>query len=546
MDQTKWKFFILFAGLSEESPWEYNGIENVHGWAEGETMKKVLRFIIDRRHFFSLIALVGLSVSVLYIYGQARNVKKVATLQEGVQTCFSRVGQSFIAGILGRGPEYLVSDFFKETEECFGVANSELTESIPMAVGLSDKLNAYALDVHWFHNILNETSTEGGKENVFTNFEKLEVANETVLDGLSNLLELRSRGIVVGGVLLAAFIMILLSIGVLDMLRQRKMGVLRNQLEKDAGEQIVKSDTMEKLRVRELIKSALENNHLYNCSHLFSEYIQEVHQNLKALPWKTAEEKKQSEITISTPTAKVVKNTISIPIIEETPEGIALLERTIENLKFDLDENEEPPKGFVKKTVNAASVREEDVRLSDRGLTPVRCEEALTESVDALSAKIFAKGVMVDLETPEDLWIWADKEALVQVFCNTLSNAIESAGSVEQFRRVHVKALGIGNNVVFEIADNGKGFTAPMMVASTDEEKTKFYSSGMRIVWEFMRDFGGALDLTNKLSATNEIIGSKIRLEFKRAKKESARELSKVVKTTKREFVKAVTGNPTT
>jgi hypothetical protein len=501
-------------------------------------MKKVLRFIVDRRYFFSLIALVGLSVSVLYLYGQARNVKKVASLQEGVQTCFSRVGQSFMAGVLGRGSQYLVGDFFKETEECFGVANSELMEKLPMAAALSDKLNAYALDVHWFHNVLSDSAKEGGKETVFTNFQKLEGTNETVLEGLSNLLESRSRGILVGGALFAAFLVILLSIGVMDTWRQRKMSALRNQLERDAAEQIVKRDSMEKLRVRELIKSALENNHLNNCSRLFSEYVQQLHLNLKPLPWRTVEEK----TIVPEKIPEVVKDTVTITLPEETPEGIALLERTIANLKFDLDECEEPQTGFVKKTLNAGSVREEEARLSDRGLAPIKCEEALTESVHSLSAKIFAKGVMVDIETPEDLWIWADKEALVQVFCNTLSNAIESAGSVEQFRRVTVKALGVGNNVVLEISDNGKGFTAPMMVASSDEEKIKFYTPGMRTVWEFMKDFGGALDLSNQLSVTNEIIGAKIRLEFKRAKKENARGLSKVVKTTKREFVKTVTG----
>lgn len=114
----------------------------------------------------SLLAVGG--VAIIIAISLVRSVlggriNSLYTLQDGVQTCFGRLSQSYTAKIINdRLSQYLSNDFMKTTEDCFSEALTMTREKMSyVSRQVEEELNTLAEDAHWYHEKLNARSDAG-------------------------------------------------------------------------------------------------------------------------------------------------------------------------------------------------------------------------------------------------------------------------------------------------------------------------------------------------------------------------------------------------
>jgi hypothetical protein len=96
-----------------------------------------------------IFLLVGLSS--LSFFSQQKD--RYQSLNEGIYTCFTRVGQSYTAKLLGhQNSPYLQDDFTKTSQECFaeGIELAQRT-SLFTSIKIRQSLNNLASETHWLH-----------------------------------------------------------------------------------------------------------------------------------------------------------------------------------------------------------------------------------------------------------------------------------------------------------------------------------------------------------------------------------------------------------
>lgn len=123
----------------------------------------------------------------LDFYSSLNGLKGFQTVNNGLQTCFSRANQSFISNIFNssKNSVHLKPEFFSRTEECFG---DVLKRAEPLFALLNreidPKINALVSEIYWLHKDIKEKS-EGDK--IKKRFKKIESINVGALQELEKL-----------------------------------------------------------------------------------------------------------------------------------------------------------------------------------------------------------------------------------------------------------------------------------------------------------------------------------------------------------------------
>ncbi|PIP94779.1 MAG: hypothetical protein COV37_12620 [Bdellovibrio sp. CG11_big_fil_rev_8_21_14_0_20_39_38] len=143
----------------------------------------------------SLLALSGVAIIIAISIVRSvlgGRINSLYTLQDGVQTCFGRMSQSYTAKIINdRLSQYLSNDFMKTTEDCFSEALTMTREKMTyLSSQVEEGLNALAEDAHWYHEKLNARSDAGLNPvpqnvilaNLGTRFQKLEQKRNELLE----------------------------------------------------------------------------------------------------------------------------------------------------------------------------------------------------------------------------------------------------------------------------------------------------------------------------------------------------------------------------
>ena len=122
----------------------------------------------------------------LDFYSSLNGLKGFQTVNNGLQTCFSRSNQSFISNIFNSSKNSaLKPEFFSRTEECFG---DVLKRAEPLFARLNKeidpKINALVSEIYWLHKDIKEKS-EGDK--IKKRFKKIESINVGALQELEKL-----------------------------------------------------------------------------------------------------------------------------------------------------------------------------------------------------------------------------------------------------------------------------------------------------------------------------------------------------------------------
>jgi hypothetical protein len=123
----------------------------------------------------------------LDFYYSLNGLKGFQTVNNGLQTCFSRVNQSFISNVFNssKNSAHLKPEFLSRTEECFG---DVLKRAEPLFARLNKeidpKINALVSEIYWLHKDIKE-KTEG--EKIKKRFKKIEGINISALQELEKL-----------------------------------------------------------------------------------------------------------------------------------------------------------------------------------------------------------------------------------------------------------------------------------------------------------------------------------------------------------------------
>ena len=153
-------------------------------------MNKISSFLEHKKSITGLFLLATLVVNTYNIQENSGRIKRLTNFESGMQTCFSRVNQTYTAKMLGEAASnYMTQNFQNLTEECFAEGILNVEDSFKTELSLvAKKLSTLASNVHWFHeDILSPGSvrtiaSNGESRDVGTRFEKIETTKEEILE----------------------------------------------------------------------------------------------------------------------------------------------------------------------------------------------------------------------------------------------------------------------------------------------------------------------------------------------------------------------------
>jgi hypothetical protein len=330
--------------------------------------------ILRRTKQLLLVSLLFISLySAHKLYSSLNEIKEIHTVNNGIQTCFFRANQSYIASVMGqpKGSQYLNPGFWGLTEECFSDviyrAEKTLGEKISLFAG---KLNFLTKEIFWFHESLKDKKQKGlkptGNITLKKRFQKIEGLGQKIYE-------------------------IILFIGFLVGMRKTERV---DQIERSAEdfEGLVKNQR--DVKVESIITEALSVSKMPQVSHLFANYSKKNFQSRFNYPnWNG----------------------------ENFPELKA------------------PEIGSIPAVVSLG--------------------ETFSRVLDLYMAKIFTKGIYLDLRLSDNLHPLVPMEMLEQLLYSLFSFSINNISkSNNKDKKILLKARQLKNEVLMEFSNNGPLF----------------------------------------------------------------------------------------
>jgi hypothetical protein len=459
-----------------------------------------------------LFALVAVSAGLQNFATQS---SKVVALQEGLQTCFTRLHNSYTARLIGSGSEYLMDSFVRNTEECFGEA-IRVYENLEVGNGvILEDLNALSTDVSWFHQKATAKSIDGlfdgNPENVIlanmgSRFEKLEIKKEEINEAL---MSEKNRIASQKGMLASLFYLIAaivpLFIG-LDYFRQKSQEDILENGEREA-KRLLKDNSNNGTAVRELIVKTLSGLGLRSLARLYEmTTIREATDN-------QASEKETNSDEAGTPLF------VSGKADKETA------------LKIDKAWSEE----------EIRTPRKPKVKRSSFSL-----EESISTVVDLVSSKIFTQGIKLDINS-EDIQVYGEKESFEQALYNLMNNAIENYNFDDPNKYLSLNVRKLGSTVFMDLFDSGREFSKKFLRQAKGLTSGMVEHTELAIAQSLVEDFDSKISFENVANEDGRQVGRKAQviLEAVSAQEKSIpkRRLARIEKATKKELLKKIQEN---
>ncbi|OFZ40130.1 MAG: hypothetical protein A2385_10820 [Bdellovibrionales bacterium RIFOXYB1_FULL_39_21] len=466
----------------------------------------MFRIISGRKITLLTIALVSLmAYSTINLHSLTGKVSAVASVSEGIQTCFGRVNQSFTAQLLGGNRAYTTSSFLVATEECFGdvIALSEdAFLGDEKAVELMRKINGLASNVRWFHGkmgtvenkasatipgkrvisgrftVRSATGTDhtssSTKSEISSKFSKTEEIKDQVLDKLATLksdweshLGWVKQGMAAASLLLSAMIFGLL-------IGKRAQKIKNNMFEAEALSEIKKEETMDNVQVEGIITRALESHDLPQCANLFGNFCNELYNH--------------------TPIANKFVSPITPVMASSGPAQEA------PGIKMAIDMLEQVGKEKVEAVVGSSC----------------SVDGVLSSVIDQLASKLFTHGILVDLNIQADVKVTMSEDSLGQVLFQLLSNAINALNDSTKLghdKRIKVNLKRLGGVAIIEIENFGKGLPIEIIKEQGNIGTVRLAGIGLSICRELIGQVDGQFILSNmQEEETGEILGAQVKV----------------------------------
>jgi signal transduction histidine kinase len=440
-------------------------------------MNQITGLLANKRIFGSVILLLGVLFFTYTIQETSQKLKKITGLESGVQTCFSRVNQTYTAKLLGeQSSQYLTQNFQSLTEECFaeGILNVEENLKLDLPV-LAKKLSTLASNVHWFHEdsllpISNNVSAPvavrsvsvGTEErNIGSRFETIETTKDEILEiaeqfnsTLSNRL-----GQTKNYFYFTSFILMILL--VLEYISNANKKLSNSAREMEAIEELSVKGGIESVKFSEIICIALEQNDLKNCAKLFHNYY--------AFRTNIHNEKMQNKEVMALENLVAPSRFVSSSAKEQIEEIWK-----DDKLGLELDQVPVKLKSFNLNLMNA-------------------------KMINLLAEKIFSAGVHFNVSIGEQITIKGKEEELEQIFYSLISNTLSVCKNSSP---VNLSAHRLGDIVILDLAFHSNG--SDIFLSEIDTE----------ICETLLHEINAKLKVDNTLDQLGNVNGFKVKVIF--------------------------------
>jgi hypothetical protein len=299
------------------------------------TMKNLLS--LSPSKIFVICGL-GLSMTLGAFWQQQSNqvqIDRMNVLNQGVNTCFNRISQSFTAMMIKdiQSP-YLQQGFMSLSDDCFNeVSKGTSTFRSQLGTGY-DVLTRLLSDVHWFHESLNKIHApmmagmklDAPLSPLSEKFAKIENFKTTLVDSVdttaAKLREIQKNDEILMGIGLIIFV---LSLSVLSLQEFNRLQ-LQKEIERQALNLLKAGQANVGAIVDQLVERALVTQNMTVTAQIFKDYHGNILERMAM--------RSSSDETIAAP----VKNEKAAEFVAEAEGETALIEDTVVRPKSSLKE----------------------------------------------------------------------------------------------------------------------------------------------------------------------------------------------------------------
>lgn len=445
-------------------------------------MKKIISVLENKRSIAGLFLLAGLVFTTYTIQENSSQVRKLTNFESGVQTCFTRVNQTYTANLLGDSAStYLTQNFQNLTEECLAEGILSVENSFQKDLnGAAKQLSNLASNVHWFHEDIlapagaKNLAGKGEARDVGARFEKIETTKDEILEStnavktqITNSLNQQKNIFYVSATLLV----VLMLAEYMSMTKKRLSNGAR---EKEAQAELLNNGGAASVKVGEIIRVALEQNELFNCSKLFANF------HASAIS-----DKGKNRMTLES---------LVTPIGTESKKSESIIDKLWEDDSFG-----------VSADMSAANI-----------LDDINLEQMCSGVVDLLAERLFSKGIQLDMNIPENLLIRGRQEELEQTMFHLFSYAINSTKSETGEKNISVFSHKLGDVVSFDMIHSGSGFDESILKQRVGlDNGNSEIDLDLQICQSLLGELDTKVQLDNKLDQNGNTIGGRVKIIFK-------------------------------
>lgn len=441
-------------------------------------MKKLAGILENKRSVAGLFILAGLIFTTYQIQENSGQIKRLSNFESGIQTCFSRVNQTYTANILGdTASTYLTQNFQNLTEECLAEGIITVESSFAKELnGAAKQLSNLASNVHWFHEDILAPAALQNKEgrDVGSRFEKIETTKDEILEStdkfktqITNSLNQQKNFFYVSATLLV----ILMMAEYMGLTRRR---LSNNAREKEAQAELLDNGGATSVKVGEIVRVALEQNGLINCSKLFA--------NFHAYASMEKGKNKMSLEALVTPmgTAKKLSTTTLDQIWEDDTKALSADSKS-ESKMEDID-----------------------------------IEQMSSAVIDLLAEKLFSQGVQLDINIAEKLMIKARQEEIEQALYHLFAYAINSTHSENGEKNISIFAHKLGDVVAFDLIYSGAGFEEAILKQRVGlGGSAGVLDVDLQVCQSLLSEIDAKVQLDNKIDQNGNTVGGRVKVIFK-------------------------------
>lgn len=424
-------------------------------------MKFKFMTFFKRKRSFLAVSLVGaVVVAGVTMKNSATQKAELAVLAEGIQTCFLRVNQSFTAKLIGQNNlEYLGSNFFTTSEECFAEALGTVKNQFKTDTkNLLRNMNGLSSEVHDLHGKFRATDEK--PEAIAATFSRIESFKDDTLEEITTLQESAQGTFALARQLFFIFSGLFPLLVLWEIIERRRAEARLQAVEDEALKQLQDGRLHIDNHVEAIIKRALEFGEFVHCARLF-----DIWKENRFVPTHRA----YHELPVPTKETVVVEN--QIETVEELTQTPNLM-----------------------------------------GLKDVELEPLFAKVVDHLSSKIFTAGIMLDLDVAENVRVLGREETVEQLIYHSIVRSVNALSDRSGVRRLQISAKAIGHYVTLEFSDNGDAFSVEAIDAQAGLG-TCAQNLELTLCRELIKEVSGQFIIENVVK-NNSIAGGKIKIRL--------------------------------
>lgn len=433
----------------------------------------------NRKFLMGVIVASVLAISSFFLFqsgiGKSQNLSQ---LNNGLNTCFNRVTQTFTAIMIQQlESAYLTREFTDLTSSCFNDLQKEF-QSIAasgVSLGMSQNLktakgvlNQLVSDGHWFHEKALKIQEMSKNENfnltnsnIMNKFSSLESVKDKMQDKIYQIQSDNQKVVTASKALGLFFILLVMGVGVAWIYNAARSAESLVEVETIA-DKMLQDNNFPNDKVDRLLEMAFSAANLPKSLEIFQNYkIEMFHSNLNP---------------VLTPALN--------PATNEENNG----ERSIEDSAY-------PTKNYT------------------------NLNNAFNAALKGVQSKAFTYGVIVDFHLDDDLMIYGEQEDIQQVIYSLLGHAIDSSMNHNQGRKVIVRSKALGGTIYLKVNISNFCFNASELEYMTDVNSQE---SGVNLNLVMIKELAAVnevqFSVTNKVDSSGELKGSEVELIFQRAK----------------------------